>query len=217
MKSLTSKLQRTASSIAFIEQSLFYGVIPTFAKVKGQFLNERDRWKSSEIILKSQLHKHKKLLSRLIEQHGNYRQITNSVLLYKLLSNFVLKTLRKENTFRLSTKNKKLRNLRPKQSSYNSSKVTIINLSSVQWTDISPLEHALKQCFVDKNKYIKKDIAVEFETLRCSVEKDISPDDEENFHEFLRSATHTFTQKIYRTKDSTYNMLKPFQRNKDIV
>ena len=132
LKSLTSKLQRTASSIAFIEQSLFYGVIPTFAKVKGQFLNERDRWKSSEIILKSQLHKHKKLLSRLIEQHGNYRQITNSVLLYKLLSNFVLKTLRKENTFRLSTKNKKLRNLRPKQSSYNSSKVTIINLSSVQ-------------------------------------------------------------------------------------
>ena len=66
-----------------------YGVIPTFAKVKGHFLNERDRWKSSEIILKLQLQKHKKLLSRLIEEHGNYRQITNSALLYKLLSNFV--------------------------------------------------------------------------------------------------------------------------------
>ena len=66
-----------------------YGVIPTFAKVKGHFLNERDRWKSSEIILKLQLQKHKKLLSRLIEEHGNYRQITNSVLLYKLSSNFV--------------------------------------------------------------------------------------------------------------------------------
>ena len=89
LKPLTSKLQRTASTIVFIKQSLFHGVIPTFAKVKGQFLNERDRWKSSEIILKSQLHKHKKLLSRLIEEHGNYRQITNSVLLYKLLSNFV--------------------------------------------------------------------------------------------------------------------------------
>ena len=87
----------------------------------------------------------------------------------------------------------------------------------MQSFDISPLEYGSKQCFVDKNKYIKKDIAVEFETLRCSVEKDISPDDEENFHEFLRSATHTFTQKICRTKDSTYNMLKPFQRNKDIV
>ena len=110
LKSLTSKLQRTASSIAFNKQSLFHGVIPTFAKVKGQFLNERDRWKSSEIILKSELHKHKKLLSRLIEEHGNYRQITNSVLMYKLLNKFVLKKLRKENTFQLSTKNKKLLN-----------------------------------------------------------------------------------------------------------
>ena len=161
LKLLTSKLQRTASSIAFIEQSLFHGVRPTFVKVKGQFLNERDRWKSSEIILKSQLHKHKKLLSRLMQEHGNYRQIASSVLLYKLLNNFVLKTLRKENTFQLSTKTKKLCNLRRKQSSYNSSKVPIINLSSVQSIDISPLEHGLRQCFVDKNKYIKKDIAVE--------------------------------------------------------
>ena len=37
LKSLTSKLQRVASSIALIGQSLFYGVIPTFAKVKGSF------------------------------------------------------------------------------------------------------------------------------------------------------------------------------------
>ena len=175
-----------------MEQSLFHGVIPTLAKVKGQFLNERDRWKSSDIILKSQLHKHKKLLFRLIEEHGNYRQITNSVLLHKLLNNFVLKTLRNENTFQLSTKNKKLRNLRPKQSSYNSSKVPIIHLSSMQSIDISHMEHHLKQCFVDKNKYIKKDIAVEFETLCSSVDKDISPDDKENFHEFLRLATNTF-------------------------
>ena len=37
LKSLTSKLQRAASSIALIGQSLFHGVIPTFAKVKGSF------------------------------------------------------------------------------------------------------------------------------------------------------------------------------------
>ena len=50
-----------------------------------------------------------------------------------------------------------------------------------------------------------------------SVDKDISPDGKENFHEFLRSATNKFTQNVYRTKDSTYNLLKPLQRNKDIV
>ena len=83
--------------------------------------------------------------------------------------------------------------------------------------DISPLEHSLKQCFVDKNKHIKKDIAVEFETLCSSNNKDISSDDKENFHELLGSATNTFTQNIYRTIDNTYNVLIPLKRNKDIV
>ena len=35
-------------------------------------------------MLKQQLHKHEKLLFPLKEEHGNYREITNSVLLYKL-------------------------------------------------------------------------------------------------------------------------------------
>ena len=83
--------------------------------------------------------------------------------------------------------------------------------------DVSPLEHSLKQCFADKNKHIKKDIAVEFETLCSSNNTDISSDDKENFHELLRSATNTFTQNIYRTIDNTYNVLKPLKRNKDIV
>ena len=153
LKSVTPKIQRSVSSIAFIKQLLFHGVTPIFAKVKGQLLNERDRWKSSKIILKSQLHKHKKLLFWLIEEHGNCRPITNSVLLYTFLNNFILKTLRKENTFQLSTKNKKLHSLQPKQSSYNSSKVPIINLSCVQSIDIWPLDHGLKQCFVDKIEF----------------------------------------------------------------
>ena len=106
LKSLTSKLHRTASNIGFSKQSLFGGVMPTFAKMKERILNERDRWKSSEIILKSQLRKHKNALSQLIKECGNYRQITNLVLLYKLLNKLILKTLRKENTFQLSTKNK---------------------------------------------------------------------------------------------------------------
>ena len=139
------------------------------------------------------------------------------LLLDDLLNKYVLKTFRKENTVQLSTKNKKVRNLRRKQSSYNYSNVPIINLSSVQSLDISPLEHGLKQCFVDNSKYIKKDIAVEFETLCSWLDEDISPDDKENFNEFLRSTTNTFTENVYRTKDSTYNLLKLLQRNKDIV
>ena len=86
----------------------------------------------------------------------------------------------------------------------------------MQSVDISPLEHSLKQCFVDKNKHIKKDIAIEFETLCSSNNKDISSDDKENLHELLRPATNTFTQNIYRTIDNTYKVLKLLKRNKDI-
>ena len=73
----------------------------------------------------------------------------------------------------------------------------------MQLIGISRWEYGLKQCFVDKIKSKKKDITVKFETLCSSVDKDVSPDDKENFHEFLRSATNTFSQNVYRTKDST--------------
>ena len=73
----------------------------------------------------------------------------------------------------------------------------------MQLIDISPWKHGLKQCFVDKSKSKKKDLAVKFGTLCSSVDKDVSPDDKENFHEFLGSATNTFSQNVYRTKDST--------------
>ena len=66
----------------------------------------------------------------------------------------------------------------------------------MQSVDISTLQHSLKQCFVDKYKDIKKDIAVECETFCSSRDKDISSDDKENCHEFLKSATNTFTQNI---------------------
>ena len=56
----------------------------------------------------------------------------------------------------------------------------------MQSIDISPLEHGLKQRFLEKNKYQKKVIPVEFKTLCSSVNKDISPDDKENFHEFVQ-------------------------------
>ena len=54
----------------------------------------------------------------------------------------------------------------------------------MQSIDVLSLRHGLKQCFVDKNSHIKNDIAVEFETLFRFVDKDISPDDKENIHEF---------------------------------
>ena len=53
----------------------------------------------------------------------------------------------------------------------------MINSSSVQSIDISPWEHGLKQYFVGKNIYLKKEFAVAFETLFGSIDKGISSDD----------------------------------------
>ena len=58
LQNTIKKLHNTASSIAFIKKALFVNVIPVFAKVKGQFLNEENRITSSQGILKSHLTKH---------------------------------------------------------------------------------------------------------------------------------------------------------------
>ena len=42
LKSITSKLHNTSASIASIKKALFVDVIPKFAIVKGQFINQMD-------------------------------------------------------------------------------------------------------------------------------------------------------------------------------
>ena len=43
IKKLTSKLQRTAANIGFIKKVIHNQVIPKFAEVKVQFLNNNDK------------------------------------------------------------------------------------------------------------------------------------------------------------------------------
>ena len=43
LKSLLSKIQKAASNIGFIQHALFHELTPTFAKVKEQFINHKDR------------------------------------------------------------------------------------------------------------------------------------------------------------------------------
>ena len=43
LKKVTSKIQRTASSVRFLNQCVYYNVTPTFAKVRGSFLMIRDK------------------------------------------------------------------------------------------------------------------------------------------------------------------------------
>ena len=69
LQNTIKKLHNTASSIALLRK--FY-VILVFAKVKGQFLNEENRIKSSDNILKSHLTKH-------IQDSYNFSTIYNDL------------------------------------------------------------------------------------------------------------------------------------------
>ena len=89
----------------------------------------------------------------------------------------------------------------------------VINLSSHE-VDTKYLEKTgLDYSYIDKNKYIKRNIAVELEAVANTVSKDIKPDERENFHEFLRGSTKKFTENVYQTKDKTFHSLKDLRNN----
>ena len=64
------------------------------------------------------------------------------------------------------TKNNKIRNRRPKHAN-KTSQVPVKNLSDYDM-DMSSLKYGLNHSFIDKDKSIKKDLAVEFESLVTS-------------------------------------------------
>ena len=51
--------------------------------------------------------------------------------------------------------------------------------------DTSSLKYGLHHSFIDKNKFIKEDLAVEFESLVTTVDELVTPEQKEEFHEFL--------------------------------
>ena len=70
LKSVTSKIQRTISSIAFIQKALCYEVMPTIAKVKGQFINLKDQRSTEKKVSLSHLKDHSSRLRKLLDEHS---------------------------------------------------------------------------------------------------------------------------------------------------
>ena len=108
LKSLSSKIQKTASSIGFIQHALFHKVTPTFAKVRGQFLNYKDRYNAVKLILNSHLLEHRKNLKKLSYSHvyiGATLRNKIGLLLYRCIIEVLLKSLRKRNILQLKCKN----------------------------------------------------------------------------------------------------------------
>ena len=164
-KSNASKIQRTTSSIAFIQKALYYEVTPTFAKVKGQFVNLTDQRSAEKKVLLSHLKNHQFRLRKLLEKHSASTEALQNIInskFFKIICFKVLAALRKENTEQLTCKNKKLHHLKIKfnklpKDKYN---IPVLNLS-LKSLDLSSLKYGLHQSFVCKNKYVKRNVAVE--------------------------------------------------------
>ena len=66
-------------------------------------------------------------------------------------------------------------------------------------TECKELEMGLEYSFVDKNKRLKQQLAVNIETVSHSTTKYVENNKVEDFHDFLRAYTDIFTKNIYAT------------------
>ena len=208
LQSTTSKLQNTASSIGFIEHALYHQITPKFANVKGQFLHTGDKWKAEKSILVSHLKTHKKSVDNLSIRYNKLLDKLKSNI-RELLFHFIVVhlsiVLRYTNIQQLSIKKKELFHLKKKILPINaisSARVPVINLSDYD-LEMERLKYGLHHCFVDKSISVKRNIGVEPENIAYLVQKDVSSENMEYFHEYLRKMTNKFTQNIYHTKDDT--------------
>ena len=117
-KSTTSKLQKTASSIGFIEHALYHHITPNFASVKGQFLHKADKWKAEKSKLFSHLNSHRKLVVNLCIRYDELlHKLKKNVgeLFTKCIVMTLNKALRPNNIQQFLIKNKKLFYLKKKK------------------------------------------------------------------------------------------------------
>ena len=196
--------------------------MPTFAKGKGQFIESKDRIKDEQGLLKRHLLNHKKNLQYLLNCR---KHLSNAIfqqdgsLLNKSIRRNILLTLYSNNLQQLQCKNKKLHQLIPNKKSKknkNSYTIPVISLSSED-LDTKPLKYGLHHSFTDKNKYVKRNIALELESLVRSLIKFVDQSLKEFFHKSLRSSTNVLAKNIYSDKDTTFKSLNSLRKNNDIV
>ena len=64
---------------------------------------------------------------------------------------------------------------------------------------------------------VKRNVAVELETLAGVLGAHVTHTEKESFHEYLRSTTNIITKNVYSNVDNTYKSLSNLANNKNIV
>ena len=70
---------------------------------------------------------------------------------------------------------------------------------------------------MDKHKYVKRNVAVEMESVALRLDNYVDVSKKETFHEFLRSSTNIISNNIYSEKDNTVKLLIPLIKNYKIA
>ena len=117
--------------------------------------------------------------------------------------------------YTFKTKNKKLYYLAPTKSPFNY-QVPIINFSDFE-IDATCLKYGLHHSFIDKKKFIKRDLGLELQSLASSVDIFVPQVSKEEFHQFLRKTTYKLSNITYRTRDNMYPKTKFIRDNRDII
>ena len=96
----------------------------------------------------------------------------------------------------LKCKNNKLqRFISQKPIKRNDYNIPVVNLWSEE-LDVEKLRYGLHHSYTNKNKYIKRDIAVEFESLATILDPFVNQSSKETFHEYLRSSTKVIANNV---------------------
>ena len=222
LKYLTSKLQRIAASIGFVQQALWNRCTPTFAMVNGNFASEDHRYAAVKSILKANLKEHTLKLRRVNADLSILQTALVSkhrIGAFKLIHRLVSKSLRQECFDSLCTKNKKLSKLLKSKHEPKHFSVPIINLSGQVIADatLHYLRYGLNHSFIDKNRHVKLNLLSEFELLLNQVSSSIPVCQHEDFKHFLRVHSNLFHQNIFSTSDYTYKVLQKLALDPDLV
>ena len=68
-----------------------------------------------------------------------------------------------------------------------------------------------------QKKHLRKNVALELETLARVFDAHITHTEKESYHEYLRSATNFITKNAYSNIDNTYKSLSNLINNKNII
>ena len=178
----------------FFKKALYHEITPKLEQVQGNFVNKNNKYRAEKSILLSHLNNQvsslKSFCKKLYSLCTELKQLIEKFL-YLVIINHINTLQYKERLASSKTKNKKLKKLIRNNTSASIYKVPIINLKK--------LEMGLEYSFVDKNKRLKQQLAVNIETVSHSTTKYVENNKVEDFHDFLRAYTDIFTKNIYAT------------------